>query len=528
MFVDARSLPNRTIIESEVCIVGAGAAGITIARELIDAGFRVALLESGSLTFEPDTQALYAGTDIGHSYLDLATCRLRYFGGTTNHWGGWCLPLDEVDFESRPGMPYSGWPFDRNYLDAWYRRAQPVCQLGQYNYDPFSWGIEKDKVADPFRGPHFVIKMLQQSPPTRFGTTYEAELRQAARVTVYLNANALYFAMNDTGTEVSHLPVRTLSGVELEFRSKFYVLAAGGIENARILLLSGRSMGEGLGDSRTSTGRYFMTHLVYSGGVVALSDPYADFSFITGRDGAYYKVDGVDRKFDSFVGVSEDTMRAQSLTSTRIMWMYNFAPVIRAVEALKRLVARKDQSEQAWQDTALVFRDLDGLAEFAARKAMFHEGVPVDGLSLFGCTSEHMPNPDSRILLGTELDPLGLPRVAVDWQVTEANKRKVFATYRLLGAELGRVAFGRLRSPLTDDNLPWPDDMFGDAHNIGTTRMHRDPTQGVVDENCRVHGVANLHVAGSSVFPTCGSSNPTLTIVALAIRLADHLKQRLK
>src|SRR5271170_7362007 len=124
MFVDARSVPSGTVIDSDLCIVGAGAAGITIARELIDAGIRVTLLESGFLDFDADTQALYAGSDVGRPFLDLTICRLRFFGGTTNHWGGWCLPLDPVDFEARPGMPYSGWPFERPYLDPWYQRAQ--------------------------------------------------------------------------------------------------------------------------------------------------------------------------------------------------------------------------------------------------------------------------------------------------------------------------------------------------------------------------------------------------------------------
>jgi choline dehydrogenase-like flavoprotein len=526
MFVDARSVPSGTVIESELCIVGAGAAGITIARELTGAGFRVALLESGSLTFDADTQELYAGTDIGRPFLDLTTCRLRFFGGTTNHWGGWCLPLEALDFEARPGIPFSGWPFDRPYLEPWYRRAQPICQLGAFDYDPAFWGIKQDTIPDPFRGPNFVVKVLQESPPTRFGEVYRTELQQAANVTVYMNANALYFATNDEGTEVSHLPVRTLSGVDLVFKSKFYVVATGGVENARLLLLSGRTMAAGIGQSRESVGRYFMTHLVYSGGIIAPTDPYADFNFFTGRDGNHHLVDGVDRKFVSYLGLSEDTMRLQSLPGMRFLWLYKFAPVSRAVEAAKRLAARKDDREKAMADLASVFRNLDGLAEQAVRKVMLHEGLPVEALQL-SATSEQLPNPESRVELGTDLDPLGLPRVAVDWQVTADDKRKAYATSRLLGAELGRAAFGRLQSSLTDDDSTWPENFYGDEHHSGTTRMHRDPAHGVVDENCCVHGVANLHVAGSSVFPTSGAANPTLTIVALAVRLADYLKHRL-
>jgi choline dehydrogenase-like flavoprotein len=526
MFLDARSLPSGTVIECEVCIVGAGAAGITLAREMIGAGFRVVLLESGGTAFDPDTQELYAGTDIGRPFLDLASCRLRFFGGTTNHWGGWCMPLDAIDFETRPGIPFSGWPFGRAYLEPWYKRAQPVCQLGPFAYDPSTWGITAGMIPDPFRGPHFVVEMLQESPPTRFGTVYEPPLRQADNVTVYLNANALYFATNDEGTEVSHLPVRTLSGVSFDVKARFYVLAAGGIENARLLLLSGRSVAAGLGTARDVVGRYLLTHLVFPAGAIALSDRYANLDFFTGRDGRARTIDGTVRKFVTFITPSEATMRSRSLPGARFIWQYKFGSVHETIEAAQRLASGKEGGEKALRDLGAVFRDLDGLAEQAVRKIVLHQGLPVDALRV-GCSAEQLPNPESRVTLGSDLDPLGLPRTAVDWHVAADDKRKAYETSRLLGAELGRAAFGRLQSTLVDDDTTWPDEMYGDAHHMGTTRISRDPAQGVVDENCRVHGVANLHVAGSSVFPTSGAANPTLTIVALAIRLADHLKHRL-
>ena len=139
-----------------------------------------------------------------------------------------------------------------------------------------------------------------------------------------------------------------------------------------------------------------------------------------------------------------------------------------------------------------------------------------------------MPNPNSRIGLGKDLDAFGLRRVIVDWQLTAEDKRGVVTANRLLGAELGRGGFGRLETSVPEDDDGWPSDMRGDQHHMGTTRMHRDPSMGVVDENCRVHGVANLYAASCSVFPTGGTFNPTLTIVALALRLADHVKERLQ
>ena len=144
------------------------------------------------------------------------------------------------------------------------------------------------------------------------------------------------------------------------------------------------------------------------------------------------------------------------------------------------------------------------------------------------CSSEQMPNPDSRIALGTTTDAFGMRTVTINWQLTARDKQGVVAGHRLFGAEIGRAGFGRLWTSVSDDDVTWPARMFGNQHNIGTTRMDRDAQLGVVNENCRVHGVANVYVAGSSVFPTEGTANPTLTIVALALRLADHIKERLK
>jgi choline dehydrogenase-like flavoprotein len=514
MFVDARSMPSGTVIETEVCIVGAGAAGITLGREFVNSGFRVALLESGDTDFNEATQDLYGGTNIGRRYFNPkgVGLRLRYFGGTTNHWGGWCALPDPLDFEAREGIKYSGWPFSRAYLEPWYRRAHDVLQLGAFDYAPSAWGVAPADIPPPFKGPHFVFQILQVSPPTRFGPDYGPLLRQAPRLTVYLNANALRFETGENNSQVQSLAVGVLPDHRLSVRARVYVLAAGGIENARLLLLSGKQGGNGLGNDHDLVGRFFMCHLEYPGGIIMQADPYMDFKFQSGDEPQPYNQAGVTRSFVPYICLSEDSRRKMGLPNLRLLLS-------------KLMVGGIDRQGRILDDQGSTILEAGNIVPALLHKAQF-ETLPFAALSVY-CSSEQMPNPDSRIGLGTATDPFGSRTVTVDWQLTADNKRGVNAGHRLLGAEIGRAGLGRFWSSMLGDFAPWPRRMFGNQHNIGTTRMNRDPAVGVVDENCRLHGIENLYVAGSSVFPTEGTANPTLTIVALALRLADHVKKQL-
>jgi choline dehydrogenase-like flavoprotein len=245
-----------------------------------------------------------------------------------------------------------------------------------------------------------------------------------------------------------------------------------------------------------------------------------DFDFMT--NGAYspdtYRI-------DPLTGLSERSMHERHLPNMIMGWAFQFSPVVGAVEALKHLLGGNGPGGSALRDLSKVIGNLEGVTSFAIRKALFGQGIPIEALHVW-CNSEQQPNPQSRISLGSTRDQLGIREVVVDWRLGPEDQSKAAATVRLLGAEVGRAGFGRLRSSFGEDDA-WPKDFAGNEHHMGTTRMHRDPALGVVDENCRMHTVANLYIAGSSVFPTGGAANPTLTIVALATRLADHLKKQL-
>jgi len=516
MLIDAASLADGAALEADICIIGSGAAGITIARDFIGSSHRIVLLESGPFDYDEAANDLNAGSSVGRPYLDLSVCRQRFYGGTTNHWGGWCLPQEPIDFER-------GWPFPKAELDPYYSRAQEICQLGPYDYRLKSWGVRSTDVPHPFRGPHFVAKMLQNSPPTRFRDTYGPELRRADRVTVVLNATVTRILTGAGDARVEGLRVAAPGGKGFGVRAGAYVLATGGVENARLLLLAGEPGRGGLGNGSRLLGRNFMVHLNTPGGVVAVADPYADFGFYTNVTSNGRDYERFGRRFVSFVGLSEATMRAQDLPNMRVMWHFNYGEEIKTIRAFKRALSWSGGGRR-YADVAAVMSDLGGTGRYVLRHLFAASDLPVESLDLT-FTFEPTPCPESRVLLGDEVDALGQRRVEVDWRVHADDLGRAQKAVRLLGAEIGRAGMGRLRTPFVGDE--WPDAMYGDQHHMGTTKMHKDPAQGVVDPDCQVHGIENLWVAGSSVFPRAGMSNPTLTITALALRLAEHLRREL-
>ena len=219
-------------------------------------------------------------------------------------------------------------------------------------------------------------------------------------------------------------------------------------------------------------------------------------------------------------------MRDLHLPNIRMDTLFKFTDVVDALGALKRIFHGEGPGGSTLEDLSTVLKNFEGVSEFGVRKVLYGQGAPIQELQL-NCSSEQQPNPQSRVQLGSVRDRLGMRELVVNWQVLEADRLNAAQTIRLLGTEVGRSGFGRLRSAFGQHD-EWPEDFYGDGHHMGTTRMHADPMQGVVDANCRVHGMSNLYVAGSSVFPTGSANNPTLTIIALALRLADHLKGELK
>lgn len=512
MLIDARTIPKNRIIETDVCIVGAGAAGITLAREFIDQPFKVCLLESGGFEADEQTQDLYKGRSLG-IFLVLEGVRLRYFGGTTNHWGNYCAPLDEIDFETRDWIPNSGWPFRKSHLDPFYQRAQSICQLGPFAYEAEAWET-KSEPRLPFIGDRVMTSIFQQHlPPLRFGKIYRDEIVKAHNITTFLYANLVNIETTDTARNVTRLRIGCLQGNNFWVKAKLFILASGAIENARLLLLSNDVQSTGLGNQNDLVGRFFMSHTSVDAGLFLPSDPFIPVGLYL-----YHKPVIDSLKIIGHLSLSSDTQRYEKLLNFNAV-LIPISAGKKGLPSLRRLV--KGEFDSWFRDLGNVIAEIDGVATAVFGK-LLKGVVPIKAFDL-RCAIEQSPNPNSRVTLSSERDALGKNRTQLDWRLSTIDKRSLIRSLMVIGEEFGRAGLGRLKITLDNDDSSWPE-VSGGVHHMGTTRMHVDPKQGVVDENCRVHGISNLFVAGSSVFPTVGHANPTLTISALAIRLADHVK----
>jgi choline dehydrogenase-like flavoprotein len=513
MFIDARKLPEPTTVEADLAIVGGGPAGITLACALAGSRISVCLIEAGGLEPDAQTQTLYEGENAGIEY-PLSGSRLRYFGGSSNHWGGYCRPLDPIDFEARDWVPFSGWPFGIDELVPYYPPASARVEVAPAHFDDLAYWQEKtgEHLLELASG-RMQTRFVHFSPPTHFGERYRAELTQGGNVRVLLYANVVNIASTEAGRTVTHLDVRTLSGLSHTVKARSYVLATGGLENARLLLLSNKVVAAGLGNQHDLVGRFFMEHphLTRFGEIVV-----ADIQRLPRiyRERLAPAGSVVNAAFDP----SPEFLRERRLLNATFMMAVagEYGPGARPSDDPQRGAAHTDMLRAASRFLS------DG--DNADKSPEPGAGAVWLGI---GCACEQVPNPASRVSLSTERDALEQPKIRLNWRLTAQDRHSVIEHMRSLALEFGALDIGRMMLKVEDDGR-WPELVVGGNHHMGTTRMSDDPRRGVVDRNARVHGTDNLYVAGSSVFPTSGAANPTLTIVAMTLRLADHLRKTLQ
>ena len=532
--------------QADLCVIGAGPAGIAIARAFIGTSTTVCLIEGGGLAGEDRSQSLYDGTSAGNTPFDAGTSRMRVFGGSCTLWGGGCIPLADSDLEPRDWVPDSGWPLRYADLAPWYAKAREFCRI-----DP-AHGFDQGTFEGPTPrppldlDPEAMVNFIFARSPITFGEAYRDLLAQAPNITVLLHANVMALQATDNAGAVTDATIGSLDGRRGRVRARHYVLAAGGIENARILLLSDSVAPNGLGNDHDLVGRYFMDHprgtigSIRSSQADRLTRPYER------------SIGKVRAPIASEIGLSLDAQREYRTLNARVHPFAVEGEVPRGIRALRDVraalrpptrdeaalvEARLEAALQNGPGGAMSLAVPQNLAISALRLGL-HIGdviravalkvgdkptVVSDRVELVGFF-EQAPNRDSRIMLDDKRDALGLRRVRVDWRLNELDRH----THRVLSA----VAGNRLAQTCAGQFAPAPwtvdthasSDVHGTAHHMGTTRMAEDATQGVVDTQGKVHGVANLHVAGSSVFPTGGWAFPTFTLIALSLRLAEELR----
>jgi choline dehydrogenase-like flavoprotein len=493
-FMDARSVESDTNFQTDLLIIGGGPAGISLALALANTPIKMLLLESGGTDFNARTQALYRGAETGVPYLRLDGSRLRYLGGSTNHWGGWCRPLDEIDFETRAWLPYSGWPIARKDLEPYFPHAQALVEAGPFIYDqPQKW-TEAQGEGPLVLGDGGVFttyfqfsKQRGSDLPTHFGERYGADLKQIPNLELMLHANVTGIRLSQDANQVDHVDVATLTGRHFTVSAKYVVVAVGGIENARLLLASNDVMKTGIGNGNDLVGRFFADH--------PIPGEIATLVIFDGDIAPYYLVP------------------RYALNAT-------FRSAFASRDAFKR--ARHLLGSLTTVDGEIQLDAQDQAAVAATAAALNLDATNMRAFSL-GCGMEVAPDPDRRFTLTDQRDALGMPRLKLNMTLADSDLASYRATLEELGRQLLAARTGMLRIR-NNTRAEWLATLDWGNHHMGTTRMSDNPKLGVVDADSRVYGVHNLYIAGSSIFPTYSASNPTMNLIALTLRLADRLK----
>ena len=539
-------------LSADVCIIGGGPAAITVALELLTTEMEIVMLVGGGERRESAAdQDLNRGiVSREGSHESLEENRRRIFGGASQAWGGRCIPFQPIDFEKREWIPYSGWPLTYEEMERYYRRAMQLCEAGEFEFD--SRRVFAGRPAEIVPGLDGLTieswHMERWSPPTNFCLKYREVLERARNLRIFLDTHVTELCAEDSKETISSAKA-VCRGKRIDVRAGKYILATGGIENARILLSSkGPFHRNGIGNDHDLVGRFYMCHPHGCVAALALNNPEsAVLGYERDRIGVYCR-----RRW----WINRDTQEAGRIGNIVFYLdrlhrelghcdpLSSFVYVAKCLIGVLRAPGGRNKFERAMKERKSAQEHLGialrggigilpmilrfGLARLA-RKRRIPSVLPSAKAPFWGLffQAEQAPNPESRITLSaSEVDAHGMPRAVVNLAFSEIDRKTVLEAHRIFVQRYKEVNAGTAifdERKLEEFVRSFSNRFNSASHHIGTTRMAETPDCGVVDETCRVIGVDNLYVAGSSVFPTGGHANPTLTIVALAVRLGEHL-----
>ncbi len=527
MIQDFNDLAEGICLNADICLIGAGALGIAIALEFIDTDIQVLLIESGGLNPEPPTQALYDSEIVGMPHNGIHIGRTRIFGGTTTLWGGQALPLAEIDFQPRPWVEHSGWTISQEQLMPFYRRAEAILQLDQLSYENAPW--QKFGIIPPAYDPNIFLPYFSKwSPQPNFAIAYGEKIKRSNKITALIHANATEIVTNSSESQVESLKIKSLSGKSATVIAKNYIICMGGIESARLLLSSNQKNPKGIGNRYDQVGRYFQDHVSFQCGEII---PKHRTYFQNIYDQFYLnKV-----KYYHKITASKEFQTKQEILNiaAHVYFEHPQDCGIVAAKKILRSLRNRQISNISLADLGYVINDSDDLLKVTKRYLWDKRSFsPKRGAVRLEAHIEQSPNQNSRISLTRDADVLGMPKVVINWQVTDQTLKTVTIFAQALAKEFERLQLGILKLPLhLQPNAPpeaianWRNFCSDLNHHMGTARIGDNPQTSVVNRHCQVHGINNLYIAGSAVFPTSGYSNPTLTALALGLRLSDRLKK---
>jgi choline dehydrogenase-like flavoprotein len=532
------------IPECQVCVVGAGPVGIALALACQEHGMSVLVLESGREQPEEFSAALTAGhrvNPVRHATPEIAIC--RGLGGTSRWWGGRCVPFDDVDFAARPHVAEAAWPITHEEVSRWYSAAAEFFGIGSARFvAELQPGTELGNI--------FFDQLERWTPEINAGVRHRLQLARSSRITVMLGATVTEIGLSPDGRHVSWLTLGNAEG-KVRIEPENVVLACGGLETTRLLLREQQRRPDAFGGAGGSLGRYYMGHISGKIADLVLSDPTTaaahDFFLDTGvfvrrRLTLTPEAQMRERLFNIAFWADNPPFHGSGHRKgvLSLVWLaLAIVPIGRllASEAIRvgHVGPRPHRwARHLWNVLGSPFATLADIAAIVRARFLSSPRKPGflmrdhGGRYALHYHAEHAPNHLSRVKLSTASDALGLPFLDIDLQYTERDARSVLRAHEVLDTALRAAGYGKLEYHCAAAQarlasiLQQACDGF---HQIGTTRMGAIPAEGVVDANCRVHGVENLFIASSSVFPTSGQASPTFVAVALALRLAGHLFQ---
>ena len=507
------------VYECDICIVGSGAAALALLTRFYNTSYQVVVIEAGGENITSENQKIYDTVTSSHPLPGAQEGRFRVFGGSTVKWGGQSLPLDPIDFTKRSWVPFSGWPISYEEVARYYPEVDDFLGLESNSYDSDIYkliGKKGLKVTDDLN-----FRFSKWSPKPNIREKYRKKIIESSNIKLLQNANLVAINSTDSHENVDSLTITNFVHKKGKVRAKRYIIACGGIENARLLLASNQQNPKGVGNNYDVVGRFLQDHPnAYIGTILnstTLTQQYFNYFFIRKT-----------RCLPRFI-LSECFQKNHELLNTSASILF-FPQEDNAYSKILDIYRKQARGSLELKDIKLLIK-LSLQAHQLVKpltSMLWHKKVftpnPCIKLNLM---METPPDWNNRVSLTENLDALGMPIAAIDWKLNEQIRYTLIASSKLFAEYFPQLGLGSLQTEDWINSSDWATRVKDAYHHIGTTRMSDSPREGVVNSNCKVFGLENLYMAGSSVFPTSGHSNPTATLIALAFRLSEHIKTTL-